>query len=72
MVAGMGKFGWAAPFLLDEQLDEDERMIRDTARAYAQDKLAPRIVHAFQHETTQTLRHSQSGSGSATWSPGPI
>ena len=32
-------FQWDDPFLLDEQLTEDERMIRDTARAYAQDKL---------------------------------
>ncbi len=51
-MAGMGKFDWADPFLLDEQLSEDERMIRDTARAYAQDRLAPRIVEAFQHEHT--------------------
>ena len=48
----MGRFNWADPFNLDDQLDEDERMIRDTAAAYAQDKLAPRIVDAFQHETT--------------------
>ena len=51
-MAGMGKFDWADPFLLDDQLTEDERMIRDTARSYAQDRLAPRIVHAFQHEHT--------------------
>jgi glutaryl-CoA dehydrogenase len=51
-MAGMGKFDWADPFLLDEQLSEDERMIRDAARAYAQDRLAPRIVEAFQHEHT--------------------
>ena len=40
-------FQWDDPFLLDEQLTEDERMIRDTARAYAQDKLQPRIVKAY-------------------------
>ena len=51
-MAGMGKFDWADPFLLDDQLSEDERMIRDTARGYAQDRLAPRIVEAFQHEHT--------------------
>ncbi len=50
--AGMSKFDWADPFLLDDQLSEDERMIRDSARAYAQDSLAPRIVDAFQHEHT--------------------
>ena len=37
-------FDWTDPFLLDELLTEEERMIRDTARAYAQDRLAPRIV----------------------------
>ncbi|WP_419807249.1 acyl-CoA dehydrogenase [Sphingomonas sp.] len=51
-MAGMGRFDWADPFLLDEQLSDDERMVRDTARAYAEDKLAPRIVEAFQHEHT--------------------
>ena len=39
-------FQWDDPFLLDEQLTEDERMIRDTARAYAQDKLLPRVIKA--------------------------
>jgi len=37
-------FQWDDPFMLDEQLTEDERMIRDTARAYAQDKLLPRVT----------------------------
>ena len=45
-------FQWDDPFLLDEQLTEDERMIRDTARAYAQDKLLPRIVKAYLEEKT--------------------
>src|SRR5258705_305103 len=45
-------FQWDDPFLLDEQLTEDERMIRDTARAYAQDKLQPRIVKAYLEEKT--------------------
>ncbi len=40
-------FQWDDPFLLDEQLTEDERLIRDTARAYAQDKLLPRVVEAY-------------------------
>ncbi|WP_375391273.1 acyl-CoA dehydrogenase [uncultured Sphingomonas sp.] len=51
-MAGMGRFDWADPFLLDEQLSEEERLIRDTARGYAQDRLMPRIVEAFQHEHT--------------------
>ncbi|OPH84078.1 acyl-CoA dehydrogenase [Nitrobacter vulgaris] len=45
-------FQWDDPFRLDDQLTEDERMIRDTARAYAQDKLQPRIVRAYQEEKT--------------------
>jgi glutaryl-CoA dehydrogenase len=51
-MADMARFDWADPFFLDDQLEEDERMIRDAARAYAQDKLAPRIIDAFQNEIT--------------------
>jgi glutaryl-CoA dehydrogenase len=43
-------FDWADPFGLDAQLTEDERMIRDTARAYAQDKLLPRVADMYMHE----------------------
>jgi glutaryl-CoA dehydrogenase len=43
-------FDWADPFRLDDQLTDDERMIRDSARAYAEDKLLPRIVSAFDEE----------------------
>jgi glutaryl-CoA dehydrogenase len=45
-------FNWQDPFLLDQQLTEDERMVRDAAAAYCQDKLAPRVIHAFRHEQT--------------------
>src|SRR5881394_2288794 len=45
-------FQWDDPFLLDEQLTEDERMVRDTARAYAQDKLLPRVAKAYLEEKT--------------------
>lgn len=51
-MAGMGRFNWADPLLLDEQLDDGERMIRDTARAYAQQQLQPRVIDAFANETT--------------------
>ncbi|PTS81579.1 acyl-CoA dehydrogenase [Sphingomonas sp. HMWF008] len=51
-MAEMARFDWADPFFLDDQLEDDERMIRDSARAYAQDKLAPRIIDAFQNEVT--------------------
>jgi glutaryl-CoA dehydrogenase len=60
-MAGMGAFDWADPFLLDEQLTEDERMVRDTARAYAQDKLAPRIVDAFANEHTDVAIFREMG-----------
>jgi len=46
------KFSWEDPLLLDQQLTEDERMVRDAARAYCQDKLAPRVLEAFRHEKT--------------------
>jgi glutaryl-CoA dehydrogenase len=44
-------FKWDDPFLLDDQLTEDERMIRDTAHAYAQEKLLPRVREAYESET---------------------
>ena len=51
-MTGMSRFDWADPFFLDDQLSDEERAIRDTAAAFAQDKLAPRIIDAFNHETT--------------------
>ena len=45
-------FKWDDPLLLDAQLTEEERMVREAARAYAQDKLMPRIKDAFRHETS--------------------
>jgi glutaryl-CoA dehydrogenase len=43
-------FHWEDPFLLDDQLGEEERMVRDAARAYCQDKLMPRVLEANRHE----------------------
>ncbi|MDB5557612.1 MAG: caiA [Enterovirga sp.] len=45
-------FQWDDPFLLDDQLSDDERMIRDTARQFAQERLLPGIVEAYQNEVT--------------------
>jgi glutaryl-CoA dehydrogenase len=45
-------FVWDDPLLLNDQLSEDERMVRDAARAYCQDKLATRVLEAFRHEKT--------------------
>jgi len=44
------EFQWDDPFLLATQLSEDERLVRDTAHAFAQDKLLPRVVSAFREE----------------------
>ncbi|MCV3270523.1 acyl-CoA dehydrogenase [Roseobacter sinensis] len=48
----LGAFDWSDPFRLNDQLAEDERMIRDSAQAYAQEKLQPRIIEAFEKELT--------------------
>ena len=45
-------FQWDDPFLLDDQLSEEERMIRDTARDYCQSKLMPRVTDAYLNERT--------------------
>lgn len=45
-----GAFRWDDPFLLDEQLTDEERLIRDTARAYAQERLMPRVTEANRNE----------------------
>ena len=46
------RFVWDDPFLLDDQLGEEERMIRDSARAYAQERLQPRVIEAYAEEKT--------------------
>jgi len=48
--SGTGEFKWDDPFLLDQQLTEDERQVRDAAHDYCQDKLMPRILEANRHE----------------------
>jgi glutaryl-CoA dehydrogenase len=44
------RFDWADPLLLEQELSEDERMVRDSARAYCQQKLFPRVLEANRHE----------------------
>jgi glutaryl-CoA dehydrogenase len=46
------RFNWRDPLLLEHQITDDERMVRDTARAYCQEKLAPRVLEAFRSEST--------------------
>ena len=48
----LGRFDWEDPFRLEDQLTDEERMLRDAARAYAQDKLQPRVIKAFREEST--------------------
>jgi len=45
-------FVWDDPLLLSDQLSEDERMVRDAAQAYCQDKLAPRVLDMFRNESS--------------------
>ena len=54
-------FRWDDPFLLDEQLTDDERMIQDSARAYAQDKLLPRVIEAYREEKTDRSIFAEMG-----------
>ena len=49
-MAEMGRFDWQDPFALDAQLTDEERMVRDTAQDYAQEKLLPRVTSAFLEE----------------------
>ena len=46
-----GRFNWEDPLLLESQLADEERLVRDTARQYAREKLLPRIVEAYNNET---------------------
>jgi glutaryl-CoA dehydrogenase len=46
------QFVWDDPLLLDQQLAQEERMVREAARAYCQGRLAPRVLEAFRNETT--------------------
>jgi glutaryl-CoA dehydrogenase len=54
-------FKWDDPLFLDDQLTEEERMVRETAHAYAQEKLLPRITNAFRHETTDPAVFTEMG-----------
>jgi len=54
-------FEWDDPFLLEDQLTEEERAIRDTARAYAQEKLLPRVIEAYLEEKTDRAIFTEMG-----------
>ena len=52
MSSAKAQFNWQDPFLLDAQLTDEERMVREAASAYCQERLAPRVVEAFRAEST--------------------
>ena len=54
-------FSWADPFLLEHQLSNDERAVRDAAHAYCQERLAPRVLEAFRHEKTDRAIFNEMG-----------
>lgn len=47
----LGRFDWSDPLRLSDQLTEEERMVAASARAYADEKLAPRVIEAYENET---------------------
>jgi len=57
----LGRFDWDDPFRLDQQLTDEERAIRDAARAYAQDRLQPRVIRAFAEEHTDPAIFAEMG-----------
>ena len=63
MVSGRAKaeFQWADPLLLEQQLETEERMVRDSAAAYARERLMPRVLEAFRHERTDTAIFREMG-----------
>ena len=60
-MADDARFSWEDPLLLDQQLSNEERMIRDAAYAYAQDKLQPRVLDAFRNEHTDVAIFREMG-----------
>ena len=54
-------FHWSDPLLLDQQLSSDERAVRDAARDYCQERLAPRVLDAFRHERTDVAIFREMG-----------
>lgn len=61
MLKPQAKFQWQDPFLVSAQLTDDERMIRDAARSFCQDKLQPRVLEAFRHEKVDTAIFKEMG-----------
>jgi len=60
-MAAKASFHWDDPLLLDAQLSDDERAVRDAAQAYAQDRLSPRVLEQFRHETVDASIFKEMG-----------
>jgi glutaryl-CoA dehydrogenase len=61
MAGDWAKFNWQDPFNLDDQLSDEERLVRDTAAGYAQQHLAPRVRDAFRNEATDRAIFNEMG-----------
>ena len=72
-MATKASFQWDDPLLLDQQLSDDERQVREAAFAYSQERLAPRVLQAFRHEQTDPsiFREMSNSACSAPPSPKP-
>ncbi len=60
-MATKASFHWDDPLLLNSQLTDDERQVREAAQAYCQDKLAPRVLQAFRNEKTDAAIFREMG-----------
>jgi glutaryl-CoA dehydrogenase len=61
MAESKAQFNWIDPLLLEQQLTEEERMVRDTAAAYCNEKLMPRVLESFRHEQTDAAIFREMG-----------
>jgi|TARA_B110000503_G_scaffold15935_1_gene22597 glutaryl-CoA dehydrogenase len=57
----LARFNWEDPFRLNDQLNEEERMLRDAARSYAAEKLQPRVTRAYREETSDPAIFAEMG-----------
>jgi glutaryl-CoA dehydrogenase len=57
----LARFNWEDPFRLNDQLNEEERMLRDAARSYAAEKLQPRVTRAYREETSDLAIFAEMG-----------
>lgn len=61
MAESKAQFNWVDPLLLEQQLTEEERMVRDSAASYCQEKLMPRVLESFRHEQTDAAIFREMG-----------